>query len=359
MHVLLLIGTRKGGFLAKADSGRSRWTLTGPFLAGTEVNHVNYLPESGRLALAAKSGWWGPGVRFSDDLGTTWLEPASGIRFDEARGKSVERIWCVRPDPRVPGRLYAGVDPGALFVSDDGGQGWREVASLTEHETREQWSPGAGGMMVHSMAFDPSRPDRLMVGISAAGAFRSDDGGATWQPKNGGVRADFLPDKFPPVGQCVHHMEMHASRPEVLYQQNHCGVYRSEDAGDSWTDISDGLPARFGFPLAVLPQDGDTIFVVPEQSDETRITPGGAFRIYRSRNRGGSWEALTNGLPQANAYVNAMRMAMTADTLDAPGVYLGTQGGQIVMSRDGGDHWDLAFNWLPPIYSLEAVVVDA
>jgi photosystem II stability/assembly factor-like uncharacterized protein len=356
MTVLLLIGTRKGAFMAKSDDGRRTWTMMGPFLNGCEVNHFTYLRDGGTLVLAGKSAWLGPGLQVSDDLGETWFE--SAIRFDESRGKSVERIWVVKSDPRKKGRVYAGVDPGALFVSDDGGRRWREVTSLTEHETRPSWFPGAGGLMVHSIAFDPSRPSRLVVGISAAGTFRSDDDGATWAPKNRNVRADFLPDKFPVVGQCVHHLEMSAPHPELLYQQNHCGVYRSEDAGDTWVDISAGLPSRFGFPVAVLPHDPDTIFVVPEEADSARITSGGAFRVYRSRNRGTAWEPLTQGLPQANAYVNVLRMAMTTDTLDEPGVYVGTQGGQIVVSRNAGDHWELAFNWLPPIYSLETVVLS-
>jgi len=357
MRTLLLIGTRKGGFIASADAARRAWTLDGPFLKGCEVNHVAYAPASGTLILAGKSGWWGPAVQLSDDLGKTWREPADGIRFAEGRGQSVARIWMIKADPRVPGRLYAGVDPGALFVSDDAGMHWREVESLTDHPTRAKWMPGAGGLMVHSMAFDASRPSRVTVGISAAGVFRSDDDGASWTPRNAGVRADFLPDKFPELGQCVHHMEPHPSDPDVLYQQNHCGVYRTEDGGDNWIDISEGLPARFGFPLAVLPHDGDTIFVVPEEGAEARMTPGGRFGIFRSRNRGRDWELLTRGLPQTCAYPNLMRMSMAADAHDAAGVYLGTQGGQILASRNAGDDWEVLFNWLPPIYSVEAITL--
>jgi len=358
MQVLLLIGTRKGGFIAAADGRRRDWTLTGPILKGCEVNHVTYIPDARTIVVAGKSGWWGPAIQVSSDSGRTWREPASAIRFDEGRGHSVERIWTVRGDPREPGRVYAGVDPGALFVSRDAGEHWSEVATLTEHATRAKWVPGAGGLMVHSIAFDPTRRQRLTVGISAAGAFRTDDEGATWTPKNTGVRADFLPDKFPEVGQCVHHLEAHPSNPNVLYQQNHCGVYRSDDAGDTWVDISNGLPSRFGFPLAVLPHDGDTIFVVPEESDMARMTPDAAFRIYRSRDRGNSWQPLTKGLPQSHAYSNVMRMAMAADALDPAGVYVGTQGGQLLASRDAGDTWDVIFNWLPPIYSVETAIVD-
>jgi photosystem II stability/assembly factor-like uncharacterized protein len=352
MRVQLLIGTRKGGFIATSDGSRREWSLKGPFLKGGEVNHLAHV-GGGRLVMAGKSSWFGPALQISDDGGDTWREMPGAIRFDEGRGHSVERIWFVKADPRVAGRLYAGVDPGALFASDDRGETWREVPALTDHPTRAKWFPGAGGLMVHSMAFDRSRPSRLTVGLSAAGVFRSDDEGRTWTPKNAGVRADFLPDKLPDVGQCVHHMEMHSQQPDVLYQQNHCGVYRSDDGGDRWTDISTGLPSRFGFPFAVLPNDGDTVFVIPEESDQVRMSTGGTLGIYRSRNRGDSWEQLTRGLPQSHAFTNVMRMAMTADTLDPAGVYVGTQGGQIVASRDGGDLWTVLFPWLPPIYALE------
>jgi photosystem II stability/assembly factor-like uncharacterized protein len=353
MKTTLLIGTRKGAFIATSDGARRDWILKGPILKGSEVNHVAHVGDN-RLIVAGKSAWWGPAIQISDDGGETWREPGP-IRFAEDRGHSVERIWFVKRDPRQPDRLYAGVDPGALFVSDDRGESWREVPALTDHPTRARWFPGAGGLMVHSMAFDPSHPSRLTVGLSAAGVFRSDDDGRSWTPCNKGVRADFLPDKFPEVGQCVHHMDMHPQQPSVLYQQNHCGVYRSDDAGDSWTDISAGLPSRFGFPLAVLPHDGNTIFVVPEESDQARVSAGARFGIYRSRDRGASWEPMTNGLPQSDAYVNVMRMAMTTDQHAAAGVYVGTQGGHVLATADGGDSWRTIFNWLPPVYSLETI----
>src|SRR5574337_1542557 len=241
MKLLLLIGTRKGAFIASAAPDRRHWTLTGPLFKGTEINQVAYDPASGTLAACGKSGWFGPVLQLSTDLGATWHEPAATIRFADDRGKSVDRIWTIVPDPRVPKRLYGGVDPGALFVSDDAGANWRELPGITDHPTRDRWSPGAGGLMVHSIACDRTRPSRMTVGISAAGAFRTDDGGESWTPKNAGVRADFMPDKFPEVGQCVHHMEGHPQKPDVLYQQNHCGVYRSDNAGDSWVDISEGL----------------------------------------------------------------------------------------------------------------------
>jgi photosystem II stability/assembly factor-like uncharacterized protein len=353
--VMLMIGTRKGAFLATSDPERKRWELTGPLLKGSEIHYVNYLPKTGTLISTVKSWWFGPGVRLSADRGETWTEPERAIRFDDSRGKSVERIWIVREGPDA---IYAGVDPGALFRSRDDGRTWDEITSLTDHPTRAKWFPGAGGLMVHSICPDTVNPKRIFVGISAAGMFRSDDGGDTWTPKNVGVRADFLPDKFPPVGQCVHHLEQHPSQPDVLYQQNHCGVYRTENAGDSWIDISDGLPSRFGFPIVVLPGNGDTIFVVPEEGSEARMTPGGRFGVYRSRNRGAAWEQLTEGLPQANSFPHVYRAAACADALQPAGIYLGTQGGQLLASRNEGDSWDTIFNWLPPIYSVQAALVD-
>lgn len=356
--LLLLIGTRKGAFVASSDRDRRQWTLDGPLMKGAQVNHFMAMSDGGTLVAAAKSEWWGPSLRMSRDLGQSWTEPTTNVRFQEGRGHSLARIWAVEEVPRSSGsRLYAGVDPGALFISDDRGETWEEVASLTDHPTRSSWFPGAGGLMVHGILADPKKQDRLFVAISAAGVFRSDDGGQSWAPKNTNVRADFLPNKLPEVGQCVHHLEMHPSRPEVLYQQNHCGVYRSDNAGDDWIDISEGLPSRFGFPLAVHPHDGDTIFVVPEESDESRMTPAGALRVYRSRDRGKSWEPLTNGLPQSHAHAVVLRGAMTTDRQDPVGVYVGTQGGQVLASRDEGNQWDVLFNWLPPVYSLETAVV--
>jgi photosystem II stability/assembly factor-like uncharacterized protein len=354
-QIMLMIGTRKGGFLATSDSDRRTWDLKGPFLKGSEIHYVTYLPKTDTLVATVKSWWFGPGLRMSSDGGENWIEPERPIRFVEARGKSVERIWIVRDGPHA---LYAGVDPGALFRSKDNGMTWDEVESLTDHPTRDKWFPGAGGLMVHSICPDALNPSRVFVGISAAGVFRTDNGGDSWAPKNQGVRADFLPEKFPVVGQCVHHLEQHPTEPAILYQQNHCGVYRTEDAGDTWIDISEGLPARFGFPIVVPPQDGDTIFVIPEEGPEARMTTGGFLGIFRSRNRGTTWERLTEGLPQTNSFAHVYRAGACADTLDPAGIYVGTQGGQLLASRNGGDSWETIFNWLPPIYSVQAAVLD-
>ena len=361
-----MIGTRKGAFIASTDSERRRWDLKGPFLKGLEVNDLTSLPSSVaasagplRIYAAAKSAWWGAGIQVSDDLGETWSELPGAIRFGEKRGLAVDRIWVLEADCRRQDHtLYAGVDPGALFRTCSSNEGWEELQSLTDHPTRDSWMPGGGGLMVHCVSTDPDRAERMYVGISAAGVFRSDDDGLTWSPKNKGVLADFLPDKSPAVGQCVHHLAMHPGNSQILYQQNHCGVYRSDNAGDDWTDISAGLPSRFGFPLAVHPHDGDIIYVIPEESSSFRATPGGAFGIYRSADRGSAWQVLQNGLPQSNAHVNVLRHGMTTDSLDQAGIYVGTQGGQILLSLDDGDHWELLFNWLPPIYSLQATVIE-
>ncbi len=359
-QLMLMIGTRKGAFLAFSDPGRKTWEITGPIFKGVQVDHVAYAPDvGGAIVVTGTSAWWGPGLQISTDLGKTWQE-RSGIRFAEDRGHAVERVWMTTQGPTATGEtvLYAGVAPAALFRSGDGGETWEEIRTLKDHDSRSKWTPGAGGLMVHSLCPHPTNPARLFVGISVAGAFRTDDGGETWTPKNRGVRADFQPEKFPEVGVCVHHMEMHPANPDILYQQNHCGVYRTENAGDDWIDISDGLPSRFGFPFAVLPHNGDTVYVCPAESDQYRLMTDGAFRIYRSRNRGDSWELLTQGLPQENAHQLVLRHAMATDRLDPAGVYVGTQGGQLLASRDEGDHWDVLFNWLPPITSVQTAIVD-
>jgi photosystem II stability/assembly factor-like uncharacterized protein len=367
--VRVLVGTRKGAFVLNSDGQRERWDVSGPHFGGWEIYHVKGSPaDPDRLFASQSNGWFGQLIQRSDDGGRTWEPVGNKFSYDGEPGThqwydgtphpwEFARVWHLEPSLNDPDTVYAGVEDAGLFRSADGGQSWQELPGLRTHPSGPGWQPGAGGMCLHTIIEDPGAPGRMFAAISAAGAFRSDDGGVSWTPKNAGVRADFLPDKFPAVGQCVHHMEMHPQRPEVLYQQNHCGVYRSDDGGDSWNDISNGLPSRFGFPFATLPHDGDTVFVIPEESDQARMTADARFGIYRSRNRGESWDRLTNGLPQSGAYLNVMRMAMTTDPLDAPGVYVGTQGGHLLASRDGGDSWQVVFNWLPPVYSLETAVV--
>ncbi|MFQ5739489.1 MAG: exo-alpha-sialidase [Acidobacteriota bacterium] len=357
--VHLLVGTHKGGFLLTSDLEREKWETRGLFFKGTDINHM-ILDQRREPTLYAcvNSLWWGPDIRFSLDFGETWQEPKTPVRFKEGSEQKVKRVWCVTPGRKgEPGVLFAGVDPATLFRTEDGGRNWTEVESLTRHPTREKWMPGAGGMMVHSICPHPTDSQKIGVGISAAGTFCSEDGGASWEPRNKGVRAEFLPDKFPQVGQCVHHMESHPDRPEVLYQQNHDGVYRSDNEGLDWTDISQGLPSRFGFPLQIHPRRPDTIYVIPEEGAEFRGPVNAAFAVYRSRNRGVDWERLDRGLPSRNAYLHVFRQAMCADSCESTGLYFGTSTGHIFHSRDGGDCWELLANWLPPIFSLSAEVL--
>jgi len=361
--VHLLVGTHKGAFMYTSDLKRKNWTMIGPLLKGADVNSIMLdtrgKPRGGKPTMyaAVNSYWWGPNVHISKDMGKTWVQSEGGVRFEESRGKKVERVWAVWPghasQPKV---LYAGVDPGTMFRSEDSGKSWTEVKGLTDHPTRDKWNPGAGGMMVHSFAQHPASAKKMYVGISAAGTFVTEDGGATWEPRNKGVLADFQPEKYPEVGQCVHHLEMHPAKPDVLYQQNHCGVYRSDNGGKQWVDISKGLPARFGFPMAIHPHDPDTVYVIPEEGAEYR-GPVGSFGVYRSKNKGAKWQKLNKGLPAKEMFVHVYRQAMAVDTCDPCGVYVGTSGGDILYSRNEGDGWQVLATWLPSVFSLSAAVV--
>ncbi|MFQ5926293.1 MAG: WD40/YVTN/BNR-like repeat-containing protein [Terriglobia bacterium] len=355
-RVRLLVGTRKGAFLFTSDLRRRRWRVEGPLFAGWEVHHLNYDPRSGFLYAAISNSWWGNDLQVSRNWGKSWRKASRGLTFSPRAGLSVKRIWNICPGrPREPGVLYAGVDPGALFRSENNAGEWYEVKSLTQHPTRKHWQPGAGGLMVHTILLDPKHLQRMYVGISAAGCFRSDDNGRSWQPLNRGVRADFLPNKFPAVGQCVHKMALDPNRPEVLYQQNHCGMYRSDDAAATWKDISRGLPSRFGFPIAVHPHESGTIYVVPEISADHRYVPRARFCVFRSRTGGKTWQKLTRGLPQQHAYVHVFREAMTTDQCEHAGIYLGTASGEIFSSRTAGNSWELLHAHLPSVFSLECV----
>lgn len=357
-NVYLLAGTHKGAFIFKSDLARKKWHLLGPFFRGTDVNHLIFDTRTEpALYACVNSSWWGPSVQISKDFGATWEKPETAVRFEEGSDQSVKKIWHVAPGRESePGVLYAGVDPAALFKTEDSGQNWAEVEALTTHPTRDQWGPGAGGMMVHSICLHPTDSNCMHVGISAAGHFYTSDGGDTWEPRNKDVLADFMPEKFPEVGQCVHHMQLHPAKPQVLYQQNHCGVYRSDDAGKNWVDISEGLPARFGFPLQIHPHDPDTIFVTPEEGPDFRCPVDGDFAVYRSKNRGASWEKLKTGLPAGKAFFHIYRQAMCADTADEAGIYFGTSTGQIFYSLNGGDSWAALATYLPPVFSLESAV---
>ena len=291
----------------------------------------------------------------STNGGKTWRKSCEGLSFASDRGLTLNRIWQVVPDrPSRPETMWCGVDPGALFRSDDGGRNWYEVEGLNRHRTRDRWQPGGGGLMVHGIFPDPARENRIYVAISAAGCFRSDDDGRTWLPRNKDVLADFLPKPFPEVGQCVHHMVMNPRNPDQLFQQNHCGVYRSRNGGANWEDISEGLPSRFGFPMAAHPHEPETLFVVPEVGPEARYVCDGRLTVYRTKNGGKAWRKLTRGLPQKNAYIQVLRHAMQTDTCDNPAVYFGTTSGELYYSLNNGDSWQLLQAHLPRIYSVEA-----
>jgi len=310
--VLVILGTRKGCFILSSDKSRRKWVLAGPYCAGSEVFHAVYDPrEGGSVFVAANQTVWGSEVQFSHDLGGSWSTANEQPHFSGDDGRTVNRLWHIQPGRESePGILYTGVEPAALFKTEDGGDTWQEVLGLSGHPTRNKWQPGLGGLCLHSIVLDPADQDRAWIGISAVGVFGTADGGSSWRTMNQGVRADFLPDPFPEFGQCPHKLLAHPSRPGVLYQQNHCGVFRSDSAGESWTDITGDLPSRFGFILGIHNQDPDTIFVLPEDEalgDQVggmlRYVTGAKFRVFRSRNKGQDWEPLTKGLPQANAYI--------------------------------------------------------
>lgn len=354
--VRVLVGTRKGGFVISSDLRRKTWKVEGPHFAGSEVTHLTCDPRSGKLWAAVNSAWWGPDLQVSANGGKRWNKAVSGVEFAADRGLKLNRIWQVVPDRASrPDTLWCGVDPGVLFRTDDGGKSWQEIRSLTEHATRDKFRPGGGGLMVHAIIPDPSRPNRVYIGISVAGCFRSDDDGATWTPMNKNVRADFQPEKFPEVGVCVHRMVMSPQNPDWLFQQNHCGVYASRNGAEKWTDVSKGLPSRFGFPMTIT--GPETIFVVPTIGPQERYCCNGRLGVFRSKDGGKSWQELRRGLPQRNVYSLVLRHCLASDACESSGVYVGTSTGEIFYSRNNGDSWELLAGNLPPILSLEAFVM--
>lgn len=349
------VGTRKGAFVFRSKD-RKTWEQEGPHFAGLEVHHVAQDPrEPHRYYAAANSPWFGPHLHASMDGGKTWALSEKGLEVKGLPNTSLTRIWHIAPGAADdPGAVWLGADPGVLFRSEDNGANWKMVKGLSLHPTREKWQPGAGGMMVHSI--QPLEKGRVIVGISAAGAFRTSDNGKTWAPFNKNVLADFSPDKFPEVGQCVHKLLAHPRRQNELYQQNHCGVYRAAFNGKQWTDISKGLPSRFGFAAAVPAAEDKTIFTVPISSPQNRWVADGKLRVARSRDAGNTWELLTKGLPQKECYDLIVREAMAADARDPAGVYFGTHGGTMYYTRNAGKSWAKLASHLPPVYSVTTAV---
>lgn len=354
-RVLLLIGTRKGAFIAESDAARATWSLRGPSCEGWPVHDMSVDPATGAIYAAAGSPWYGPAIWRSDDLGATWTHSSAGLTYGDD-GPAIPAAWNVTA---AHGTVYAGVEPAGLFRSGDGGATWEHVAGLTNHPTRPSWQPGNGGLILHTIVPHPSDPQRLWVGISAVGTFETRDGGETWTPRNAGVRADFMPGPPPETGQCVHKLVAAAGEPETLYQQNHCGVYRSEDGGRSWTEITGSLPSEFGFPMVAHPRDPATAWVIPlTPPEQGRFMVDAAAAVWRTRDRGASWERHAAGLPQENAYLGVLREAMAVDRLDPVGVTFGTSNGELWTSTDEGATWRQVAAHLPDIWSVETLVVD-
>jgi BNR/Asp-box repeat len=363
--VRVLVGTRKGAFVLTSDAKREHWDVTGPEFGGWEIYHVAGSPaDPDRLYASQSSGWFGQLVQRSDDGGKSWQPMGNKFEYDGTPGThqwydgtphpwEFARVWHLEPSPTDPDTVYAGVEDAGLFRSADGGQNWSELPGLRTHNSAPSWQPGAGGMCLHTIVLDPGDPERIFVAISAAGVFRSDDAGQTWRPANRGLRSEGIPDPNAEVGHCVHRIAMHPSRPNVLFMQKHWDVMRSDDGGESWQEISGNLPTDFGFPIAVHAHEPDTIYVVPIKSDSLHFPPEGKLRVYRSRTGGNEWEALTNGLPQANCYVNVLRDAMAVDSADPCGIYVGTTGGQVYASADAGDSWAPIVRDLPAVLSVE------
>jgi photosystem II stability/assembly factor-like uncharacterized protein len=354
MSVLVLAGTRKGLFLLRSDEGRRSWQLEGPLLTGWEVMHATLDPRNGTIYAATNNFVYGATVHRSTDAGATW-ERAEEIGLPEDSGLTLARAWHVEPGYEE-GTLWLGGDPGALLRSTDGAESFEMVPGLTLHPTRDRWNPGAGGMCCHSISLDSNEPNRIYAAISAAGGFRTDDGGETWSPINKDVAADFMPEDAPrDVGQCVHKLLAHPAKPERLWQQNHCGVYRSDDRGENWERLDgNGLPSDFGFPIMLHPRDHDTALVIPEEGAENRVTSNGRLGVYRTRDGGTSWELAANGLPE-QAWSVILREASSFDRLDPAGMYFGTQAGSVWVSPTEGDDWVEAATELPPVLSVEAV----
>ncbi|QBD79012.1 exo-alpha-sialidase [Ktedonosporobacter rubrisoli] len=350
---IVSVGTKRGLFLLTSQD-RERWNIESTELKGSRVYYTVLDQRAGCRLFAADNGdFFGSFLRYSDDFGLTWKEPAQNIQFPQEQGQSLKNIWTIEPGRATEAdTLYAGTDPAALWVSTDNGKTWDPDPGLLAHPTYRNWEPGAGGLCLHTIVADPSNTDRMWVGISAVGCLRTDDGGRSWSFANKNVRAGFLPDPYPEFGQCIHRMVQHPLKPDVLYQQNHCGIYKSLDGGNEWIDIQANLPSEFGFPIALDAHHPETLFVVVEDpSARHNVTE--QFTVYRTENGGESWEPLTRGLPRGSGVcLGVLRHAMCADTEDPCGVYVGTNTGQLFASNNRGESWQLIADFLPPIYSV-------
>ncbi len=361
--VRVLVGTRKGAFLLTSDGHRTSWDVTGPLFGGWEIYHVNGSPKDpDRLYASQSNGWFGQILQRSDDGGRTWEAVGNDFTYEGDPGTHLfydgssmpwrfQRVWNLMPSATDPDTVYAGVEDAALFRSTDGGASWSELDGLRGHDSASTWAPGAGGLCLHTIL--PQDDSRMLVAISAAGVFATEDGGESWRPANDGLRSEFMPEPEAEVGHCVHKLAAHPERPEVVFMQKHWDVMRSDDHGRSWREISGDLPSDFGFAIDVHGHDPDTVYVVPITSDEQHFPPDGRLRVYRSRTGGDEWEPLTDGLPQEHCYVNVLRDGMAVDSMDPCGVYVGTTGGQVYGSPDGGDHWSPIVRDLPAVLSVE------
>jgi len=383
--VIVMVGTTKGGFIFNSTPARKKWESSDILFKSWRMMYMQRDPRDGRLHTSVSHFVYGPTTHYSDDLGKTWIQArqvpvitraskagrppgtpdeaeseASGDGKVKETPEKLIKVWNITPGRESePGVLYAGAEPSTLFISRDRGETWTMNDALYDHPHRAKWYPGAGGLCLHTILPDPSNSERMFVAISTGGVYRTDDSGQSWAPHNKNLRADFMPEKYPEYGQCVHKVAMHPSNPNVLYQQNHCGMYRSDNGAEDWIDMGEGrLPTRFGFPVVVHPHDPKTVYVIPEESDEYHMSVNGQFAVWRSQDGGETWEQETDGLP-GNARLVVLRDAMTTDSLDEAGIYAGTNTGQVFFSRDAGDHWDLLADYLPPVLSVKAAVIDA
>jgi photosystem II stability/assembly factor-like uncharacterized protein len=363
--VRVLVGTKKGAFVLSSDAKRKSWKVDGPHFAGWEIYHLKGSPaDPNRLYASQSSGWFGQVLQRSDDGGKSWEAAGNDFTYEGTPGPHVwydgsphpyefKRVWHLEPSLSDPETVYAGVEDAALFKSTDGAKTWSELPGLRTHETASTWAPGAGGLCLHTIVIDPTNTDKMFIAISSAGVFRTDDAGKTWQPANRGLRSNTIPDQDAEVGHCVHRIAMHPSRPNTLFMQKHWDVMRTDDGADSWQDIGGNLPTDFGFVVDVHAHEPNTVYVIPITSDSHHFVPDGKLRVYRSRSGGNEWEALTNGLPQKDCYVNVLRDAMAIDSIDPCGVYFGTSGGQVYASADAGDSWAPIVRDLPQVLSVE------